>query len=52
MVSIQRDQKSPEVGNVLTQRLPSIDVKSGENFVAVELIRQLPGPLLEMRGIG
>ena len=52
MIGIERHQKSAEIGNVLTQSLTAVDMKSRQYFIAIELMRQLLGPLLEMLGIG
>src|SRR4051812_1227663 len=48
MIGIERHQESAEIRNVLTQSLPPIDVQSGQDFIAIELMRQLPRPLLEL----
>src|SRR5882762_365274 len=52
MIGIERHQKSAEIGNVLTQGLTAVDMKSRQYFIAIKLLRQLLGPLLEMLGIG
>src|ERR1700730_4777984 len=52
MIGIERHQESTEIGNILTQSLAAVDVKSRKYFIAIELMRQLLGPPLEMLGIG
>src|SRR5258708_7265519 len=52
MIGIERHQESTEIGNVLTQSLTAVDMKSRQYFIAIELMRQSLGLLLEMLGIG
>jgi hypothetical protein len=40
MISIECQQKSAEIGNVLAQRLMAVDMKSRQYFISIELKRQ------------